>query len=147
MSDRARTPRPAPRPSPPTPPEVDHQTTPPTPYKGGVVSGVGKTTGAGRSWLDERVTVSRRAARHECCRSCGTAVLVGDDDDRCAVRVAVDAEPVSHVVEVVELLRGAHSYNVIARAGQLVISHRDIEAVRIAARHPIHLRHQCTERK
>jgi hypothetical protein len=92
------------------------------------------------SWLTERIENNRRAARQQPCPTCGIDVLVGPDDERCALTARVDLTPVTLLEEVVARLNGRHSYELI-RGG---LNHRDDFTIRARRdRYPILLDHEC----
>lgn len=108
----------------------------PPPYK----AGTGREPG---TWLAQKITTSRRAARPEPCPRCGTATLIGPDHDTCAVDARVDLEPVDLLGEVVARLTGRHTY-ALAR-GELC--HRDDFTIHARRHtHPIHVEHRCPPR-
>lgn len=91
-----------------------------------------------------RVAVAQRAAQPGTCRRCGGAVLVGDDADTVAVRVTVDAEPITRLVEAVAVLRGLATYDAAQGGAGVELWHRyphHLESPH--TRYPIHPEHRC----
>jgi hypothetical protein len=72
-------------------------------------------------------------------------VLVGDDDDRCAMTATVDPAPVTQLAEVIALLAGCASYELIRHGKHRVeIHHRDEWRVHSERQNkPIVLEHRC----
>lgn len=95
-------------------------------------------------WLAEKVNISRRAAHPTACPTCGADILVGPDHDTCSLTARVDLTPADPITEVVALLRGRQSYDLVR--GEL--HHREIEHTRSGRRpHPVHLEHRCTAKE
>lgn len=101
-----------------------------------------------KAFQGRRVAAALRAATRTECASCGASVLVGDDDDRTPLRVTVDAEPVSRLLEVVALVEGRASYDLLPSAGGGDLWHRYPHHTMSAEepRYPIHLEHRCGSR-
>lgn len=73
-------------------------------------------------------------------------MLVGDDDDRCARRVTVDADPVDWLSEVVAVLSGRASYELHERGSRVDIYWRHdwrIKQRDERAHKAVHLEHKC----
>jgi hypothetical protein len=92
-------------------------------------------------WVANKINTSRRAATPDTCPKCHADVLVGDDDDRCATRVRVDATPVDRLTEAIALLAGAYSAELI---GHDLHRRDDFRTQSNRHPHPIHLEHRCT---
>lgn len=92
-------------------------------------------------WVANKINTSRRAATPDTCPKCHAHVLVGDDDDRCATRVRVDATPVDRLTEAIALLAGAYSAELI---GHDLHRRDDFRTQSNRHPHPIHLEHRCT---
>ena len=72
-------------------------------------------------WDSDGVTRATRARR---CRTCREYVLTGLDADRCALPVAVDADPLSARGEAIALLAGKPTYSMRWLSGRLELDHR-----------------------
>lgn len=91
-------------------------------------------------WLAQKITTNRRQAHPDTCRKCGVNILVGPDHDRVAGTARVDPEPVDEINEVVALLLGRFSYDLIGQELDL----RDQWRHHSPRRHPVLLEHRCT---
>lgn len=92
-----------------------------------------------KPWLADRIAVNARAARGWTCPRCGSLLLVGLDEDMCALPAAVDAEPVSPADELRALMTGRWSYDL---AGHELVR-RDRWRLAGPRRRPVHLEHRC----
>lgn len=94
------------------------------------------------TWLADKITTSRRAAHPEQCPRCHANLLVGPDDDRCAITLRVDAEPVDRLTEAVAHLHGTASAELIHNA----LHYRSPARLQSDRHpHPIHLEHRCPQ--
>lgn len=69
-------------------------------------------------YVAELAEGNRRAARNIECATCGAPCLQGDDDDRCARIVTVDAEPLHSVDEMLHILNGRRTYDLVKATGK-----------------------------
>lgn len=93
-----------------------------------------------QKWITNKINNRRRAAQHQPCPRCNQPTLVGPDHDTCATTARVDPNPVNHIHEVIALLTGHASFDLIK--GEL--HHRDHEHIHNTNQpHPIHLEHRC----
>lgn len=67
----------------------------------------------------------QRAAQSSGCRLCGRPVMVGLDDDSCALTAVVDPYPLSPAGEVVALMQGRKTYTLAWAGGRYEIDRRD----------------------
>jgi hypothetical protein len=67
----------------------------------------------------------QRSARSTSCRKCGAPVMVGLDNDSCAMTAVVDTYPLSAAGEVVALLSGRVTYSLTWAAKRYEIDYRD----------------------
>jgi hypothetical protein len=92
------------------------------------------------AWLTDKINVGRRAARPNTCPRCSARTLVGDDHHRVAAVARVDAEPVGRLGEVVGVLSGRPSYDMVGAE----LHYRNPPQQQAAtACWPIHLEHRC----
>jgi hypothetical protein len=66
-----------------------------------------------------------RAARSTSCGRCRSPVMVGLDDDMCALSAVVDVYPLSPAGEVVALMSGRRTYSLTWAGGRYEIDRRD----------------------
>jgi len=92
-------------------------------------------------WLANKLAISRRQAKPTNCNRCGAQTLTGDDHDQVAAQVTVDPTPVDHLTEIVAILTGSYSYDLIAGALHYRNPH---DHARHPSPHPVLLRHTCT---
>lgn len=93
-----------------------------------------------QDWRTDRIETSRRAAKSETCSRCGAELLVGPDDDACAVTARVDPAPATLIEEVAARLAGRSSCELIH--GRLY--HRDEITIHAGRdEYPILLDHKC----
>lgn len=64
-----------------------------------------------KKWVEEKVALSRRAARPSQCARCGESVLRGLDNDQCAFVATVDPEPVTVEGELLAIAQGRWTYD------------------------------------
>jgi hypothetical protein len=70
------------------------------------------------AYVAEQAEQSRRAAKAIECPRCGAPCLRGDDDDQCAATVTVDTQPIDPVMEMLTILNGQLTYDLIAARGK-----------------------------
>lgn len=71
-----------------------------------------------RRLVEELAEGGRRAAKPLDCERCGAPVLRGDDHDECALVVTVDLDPVDPVGEMVAILDGRPTFDLLKQAAQ-----------------------------
>ncbi len=99
---------------------------------------------------DQAIETNLRLAKPYICRKCGKACLRGDDHDRCAMTVTVDAEPVDRAGEAVAVLCGLSTYSLWPTAGKAArpntfeLNHREPwHYCSPVQKYPVHVQHRC----
>lgn len=85
------------------------------------------------------ILLSGRGIHRTTCKRCGVPVYRGADDDRMAIEVSVDVTPVSYLAEVVAILKGLPTYDLIK--GRLY--YREPWHYKTPGRNPVHVKHEC----
>lgn len=103
-----------------------------------------------RVLLDELAETSRRAARAETCPRCGADVLRGDDHDKVAMRATVDADPVDDAAEMVAVIEGRPTYDLLPVGGKargLALHYREPWHYLTGRDYGggVHVAHRCTK--
>lgn len=107
-----------------------------------------------RRYVAELAEGNARAARTTECPHCGQPTITGDDDDKTALVVTLDAEPIDRLAETLEHLNGRTTYTLTRQRGKTAkpgaheINWRQPESVASPKplRGTIHRQHRCTER-
>jgi len=102
------------------------------------------------AYLAEIVEGGQRSAKPITCKRCGAACLQGDDHDNTARVITVAAQPVTPVEEMIAILDGRTTCDLIkargktARPGSHDLHIREPWHVHAARHpHPIHVEHRC----
>ncbi|HET8581753.1 MAG TPA: hypothetical protein VFL65_00765 [Jatrophihabitans sp.] len=103
-------------------------------------------------FVAEVAEAGRRAAKRDDCPRCGAPCLAGDDHDRVARHIRVDADPVDPVGEMLAILDGLATVDLVRAAGKggaaFHLHYREPWHVHSdrPARYTIHTEHRCTRK-
>lgn len=84
-----------------------------------------------------------RRARAGTCTQCNRRVLRGLDADMCALAVEMDAQEIDHAGELLALLRGMHTYDLVKVGGRWEINARHDYHMTIERPWPVMPEHKC----
>lgn len=97
-------------------------------------------------WLRVRLgdQVGERSARAGVCGWCKREVLRGMDANRCAGMAVVDAHEVDEMGEVLALLRGLTTFDLVAMGGRWELNYRATAHIRRPRVYAVLAEHDCT---
>jgi len=91
-------------------------------------------------YIRRQIEASQRRAHRRRCKRCGRWTWVGLDDDRVAMLVTVDIDPIDRLHEVAALLREKRTYEL----DHGCLYYRDLYRARTEPEHStLHLEHEC----
>lgn len=97
-------------------------------------------------YVAELIEGNKRSAKHYVCHKCGTVCLTGDDHDKVARVVIVDAEPISLIREMFYVLDDRATFDLVPRSGNTAqLAYREPWHIHgpTPDKYPILVEHQC----
>lgn len=96
-------------------------------------------------WLRARLgdQGGERSARAGVCGWCKREVLRGMDADRCAAMAVVDAYEIDELGEVIALLRGMTTFDLVLMGGKFELYYRGVTHIRRPRTYPVLAEHDC----
>lgn len=76
------------------------------------------------AWLQDHIRANTRTARLHTCPTCRAPILTGHDNDTLAFQVRADPTPLDPPTELLALLAGRRTYNLLTGNGHLHLTHR-----------------------